>query len=387
MFKVEPKTRSSLALLAIAAVLATAFACGTEQGSGDTALKLNEIVAKSSSSPDWIELHNASDKEVSLEGFQLRDSNANWTFPAGAKIPARGFLQVLCDDSGYGGRTNFKLSAKGEQVTLLDKAGGVVDQVTYPTLLEDVAWGRLPDGIGDWGMLYDLTPGKPNARGAPAETTAPDSGTADSDDPTKRFSFFVTSLDAMRELSGSQDGFGGNLGGLSGADGICQKIAVKAGFGHKTWRAFLSVTKGPDGKPVNAIDRIGSGPWYDRNGRLVAKDKPGLLKERPEGDAQIINDLPDEHGRGLKQFGDNHDILTGSNAQGRLNSSDPTSTCQDWTSATGPGSEKKVMAGHAWPRTLGGRATDGGKLPDGGMGPPEGRGPPPDGMRPPPPTA
>jgi hypothetical protein len=163
------------------------------------------------------------------------------------------------------------------------------------------------------------------------------------------FSFFVTSIEAMRKLSGSQDGFGGDLGGLSGADQICQQTAATVGGGAKTWRAFLSVTKGPDGKPVNAIDRIGQGPWYDRNGRLVATNLAGLQQERPQANAQIANDLPNELGQPQKQFGDNHDVLTGSNKLGQLNSTDPASTCQDWTSAVGPGSEKKVMAGHSWP--------------------------------------
>jgi hypothetical protein len=176
-----------------------------------------------------------------------------------------------------------------------------------------------------------------------AGETSPDQGAV-------RFSFFVTSLEAMRKLSGSQDGFGGDLGGLSGADKICQTIAAGVGGGSKTWRAFLSVTKGSDGKPVNAIDRVGQGPWYDRNGRLLSKDLQGLLTDRPQGATQIINDLPDEYGRGLQQFGDNHEVLTGSTKTGKLESTDPSSTCDDWTSAVGPGSGK-VSAGVSWPRT------------------------------------
>jgi hypothetical protein len=165
------------------------------------------------------------------------------------------------------------------------------------------------------------------------------------------FSFFVTSLPAMRELSGSMNGFGGNLGGLAGADSICQRIAAKVGYGQKTWRAFLSATKGPDGMPVHAIDRVGNGPWYDRNGRLVAMNKAGLLMERPAGDPQTISDLPNELGQPQKQFGDNHDTMTGTNRMGRLNSTDPLATCMDWTSVAPAGTEGKVMSGHSWPRT------------------------------------
>ena len=189
----------------------------------------------------------------------------------------------------------------------------------------------------------DAGPDGASSSDGAARDTLPDGGGTS-------FSFFVTSLEAMRKLSGSQDGFGGDLGGLTGADTICQTIAAGVGGGSKTWRAFLSVTKGPDGKPVNAIDRVGQGPWYDRNGRLLSKDLQGLLSDRPQGDPQIINDLPDEYGRGLQQFGDNHEVLTGSTKTGKLEGTDPSSTCDDWTSAVGPGSGK-VSAGVAWPRT------------------------------------
>ncbi len=184
----------------------------------------------------------------------------------------------------------------------------------------------------------------------PTDLGAVDTGVEDTQPADEPFSFFVTSLEAMQLLSGSQDGFGGDLGGLAGADAICQQIAATVDGGHKTWRAFLSATDGGDGNPVHAVDRIGDGPWYDRNGRLVALNKADLLNPRPIGDAQTVDDLPNEYGQGQKQFGDNHDTLTGSNAQGMLQNTDPTTTCQDWTSAVGPGSEKKVMGEHSWPR-------------------------------------
>jgi hypothetical protein len=169
--------------------------------------------------------------------------------------------------------------------------------------------------------------------------------------PAAPFSFFVTSLTTMRAQSGSQEGFGGDLGGLAGADAICQRAAADVGFGHKTWRAFLSVHNG--GSPIHAIDRIGDGPWYDRQGRLIARDRAGLLQTRPAGDAAVINDLPDETGAGLRSFGDTHDVLTGSNAMGRLDGSSAAATCQDWTSAIGPGSENQVRCGHSWPAMSG----------------------------------
>lgn len=161
------------------------------------------------------------------------------------------------------------------------------------------------------------------------------------------FSFFVTSLEAVRRLSGSQDGFGGDLrygeaDGLSGADKICTEIAEYSmpGAAQKGWRAFLSATQGgPDGGPVNAIDRVGEGPWYDRLGRIVAMNKNDLVQEWPAGaDPVIMYDLPNEYGvpnhnpdgTGLV---DNHITLTGTGPGGVLYSPDWVFTCHDWTSS------------------------------------------------------
>ena len=108
-------------------------------------------------------------------------------------------------------------------------------------------------------------------------------GGGTSDASGVRFSFFVTSQAAMVALSGNAKGFGGDLrfgeaDGLTGADKICTQTAERGMAGNgKTWRAFLSVTKGPGGAAVNAIDRIGNGPWYDRQGRLIAMSKADLV--------------------------------------------------------------------------------------------------------------
>ncbi len=75
--------------------------------------------------------------------------------------------------------------------------------------------------------------------------------------------FFVTS---------SGIGDGANLGGLAGADAHCQKLATAAGAGNRTWKAYLS-TSAADGKPaVNARDRIGTGPWHNSAGTMIARD-------------------------------------------------------------------------------------------------------------------
>jgi len=176
------------------------------------------------------------------------------------------------------------------------------------------------------------------------------------------FSFFVTSLEAMQRLSGSQDGFGGDLRygeatGLAGADKICTEIAESSmtGAGQKGWRAFLSTST------EDAIDRIGEGPWYDRLGRVLAMDKTALLNTRPLGaDPAIINDLPNEYGipnhypdptTGREE--DNHHFMTGSGSDGRLYQGGMSATCQDWTSAEASGG--RPHCGMSWPRGGGGR--------------------------------
>ncbi|MEZ4398390.1 MAG: hypothetical protein R3B06_00120 [Kofleriaceae bacterium] len=190
-------------------------------------------------------------------------------------------------------------------------------------------------------------------------------------DPTTlpRFSFFVTSLRALQELSGNPMGFGGDLrfgetgpgAGLRGADKLCATIAERSmpGAASKQWRAFLSASDDGAGNVVNAIERIGPGPWYDRNERLLAPDVASLMSIRPQGgDPTIKNDFPNEdgvlnHDPDLTGDVDNHDMLTGTNSQGRLEAANR--TCLDWTANAGNKPvEGQPRVGHSWPRGGGG---------------------------------
>jgi hypothetical protein len=184
--------------------------------------------------------------------------------------------------------------------------------------------------------------------------------------PAEPFSFFVTSLKALQELSGSPEGFGGDLrfgeegpgAGLRGADKICATIAEKSmpGAGNKPWRAFLSAVADENGDQVDAIDRVGEGPWYDRLGRTFALTKADLIADRPIGiDPEIKDDFPNEDGVPNHQPDpnegevDNHDMLTGTNSMGQLYSQ--TATCLDWTSNMGDlALEGRPRVGHSWPR-------------------------------------
>ena len=195
---------------------------------------------------------------------------------------------------------------------------------------------------------------------------------------TEKFSFFVTSWLGLQRLAkgfglgDGTDGFGGDLkygetgagAGLRGADKICATLAEASmpGAGAKGWRAFLSAADDGTGKPVNAIDRVGTGPWYDRLGRLFGNSVADINAERPSNaDSAIKNDFPNEDGVPNHQPDttqaavDNHDMLTGSDSTGKLMAA--TATCLDWTSALGDTAmEGKPRVGHAWPRGSGSSA-------------------------------
>jgi len=135
-------------------------------------------------------------------------------------------------------------------------------------------------------------------------------------------SFFVTSVG-----TGS---LGGNVGGLVGADALCQNLAAAVGAGDKTWHAYLSSSN------EDARDRIGTGPWYNARLQEVAADVEALheneiprllwgVTEDPDGDGLVI----DENG-GLVPLAE-HDIVTGSTMAGTVSEG---RTCLDWTSAS-----------------------------------------------------
>lgn len=147
--------------------------------------------------------------------------------------------------------------------------------------------------------------------------------------------FFVASV-------GSGDG--GNLGGLAGADAICQRLGASAGRGDATWRAYLSQAAG-GGKPqVNARDRIGSGPWHNAKGVLIAgnladlhEDRNNVRKDSALNEkGEVVNGRGDQPNR--------HDMLTGSDSMGRVSGSDPAvATCNNWTSNS---DDHRTVVGH-----------------------------------------
>ena len=178
-------------------------------------------------------------------------------------------------------------------------------------------------------------------------TTA--ASTALAQNPPQPMSFFLTS---------AGPGDGAKLGGLEGADKHCQTLAAAAGS-TKTWRAYLS-QQAVDGKPaVNARDRIGTGPWYNAKGAKVA-DNVGHLHGDTLDQARIGNNLSrttvlNEKGENMKGAGDTpnqHDVLTGSQADGTAFPAGQDKTCNNWTS----NSEGTAQLGH-FDRTGGGNTS------------------------------
>jgi hypothetical protein len=126
---------------------------------------------------------------------------------------------------------------------------------------------------------------------------------------------------------------------LAGADRHCQALATAAGAGAKTWHAYLSTSASGGQAAVNARDRIGSGPWYSAKGGRIAQNVGDLHGDTIE-QARLGNNINkttaiSEKGEPIKGVGDTpnqHDILTGSQPDGRAYTDGADHTCGNWTS-------------------------------------------------------
>jgi hypothetical protein len=138
--------------------------------------------------------------------------------------------------------------------------------------------------------------------------------------PAQPLGFFITSVGS---------GKGANLGGLAGADAHCQTLAKAAGAGNRTWRAYLSGTE--NGKPVNAKDRIGTGPWYNAKGVVIAQNVAELHGENKlTKDTQLTEKGTVVNGRG--DTPNTHDMLTGAQLDGTAFTDGTDHTCNNWMS-------------------------------------------------------
>jgi hypothetical protein len=147
--------------------------------------------------------------------------------------------------------------------------------------------------------------------------------------------FFVTS---------SGPGKGADLGGLEGADAHCQMLAGTVGAGGKTWHAYLSTNTNlaEPNKTVNARDRVGKGPWQNFKGDVIATSIDDL---HGAGNKLGPNTSLTERGNKLPGFGfspNYHDIMTGSQMDGKAFPGNMNLSCANYTSST----FGKVEVGH-----------------------------------------
>ena len=152
--------------------------------------------------------------------------------------------------------------------------------------------------------------------------------------PPLDMSFFVT---------GVGSGKGADLGGLAGADRMCQAQAQAVGAGGKTWHAYLSTQAAGGAAAVNARDRIGPGPWKNAKGVTVAKSVAELHGANNLTKQTALT----EKGAMVNGRGDNpntHDILTGSQPDGTAYAAGEDRTCGNWTKS---GAEGSAMLGHS----------------------------------------
>jgi hypothetical protein len=145
--------------------------------------------------------------------------------------------------------------------------------------------------------------------------------------------FFITSVGS---------GTGADLGGLEGADRICQSLAQAAGAGSRPWRAYLSTQAGSGQTAVNARDRIGKGPWRNAKGEVIAQSVGDLHSENNKINKQTALNEKGEMVKGRGDQPNEHDILTGSQPDGTAFPPGEDRTCSNWTSS-GAGA---AMVGH-----------------------------------------
>ena len=146
-----------------------------EDDSPGIAVFINEILASNDTTntdesgeyDDWLELYNAGIESVNIEGLFLTDNADNltkWVIPDGTEIQPQSFLLFWCDEDQEQGEfhTNFKLSSGGEFTALVSGNGiTVIDSLSFGFQTTDTAYGRYPDGSGNWQFM-NPTPGITN---------------------------------------------------------------------------------------------------------------------------------------------------------------------------------------------------------------------------------
>jgi len=146
---------------------------------------INEVCSKNSAviedefgdTSDWIELFNAGNSAINLEGYYLSDKVDNltkWQFP-NKTIAPDSFLLIFASGEDVVDifcHTNFKLSSTGETLILSDENEVEIDRIAIPPLQEDHSYGKLIDGNNELSFFEIPTPKASNSNGSNYEFAA-----------------------------------------------------------------------------------------------------------------------------------------------------------------------------------------------------------------------
>ncbi len=128
---------------------------------------INEIMAANDAAvadnngeyDDWIEIHNKSNNAIDISGWSITDDQFNLTkhvFPTGTIINPQGYYILWADEDGSQGadHINFKLSADGEELILLNTNMEIVDELTWTNLPADSGYARDPNATGNFVVKH-----------------------------------------------------------------------------------------------------------------------------------------------------------------------------------------------------------------------------------------
>ncbi|MEL7530621.1 MAG: lamin tail domain-containing protein, partial [Bacteroidota bacterium] len=141
------------------------------------AMAMNDtvIVDTSGEAEDWIELYNSGATALDIGGIFLTDDKdelTKWQLATNLSVPPGGFVNFWADDDPEEGaqHTNFKIDNEGEWIALVQRIGSnvtILDSVSVPGLAENISYGRIADGVGEFEPLKHFSPEATNVGSLP----------------------------------------------------------------------------------------------------------------------------------------------------------------------------------------------------------------------------
>jgi len=130
------------------------------------AVVINEVMFADASGPDWIEIYNADADAADLSGWVV--SNAGfaagdaYAFPDETVLEPGQYITLYSNQAPTLGELVFELATDRDSVLLFAADGSAVDAVTWEpmggwpfTRLDGMSYGRIPNGSGEFQLLFD----------------------------------------------------------------------------------------------------------------------------------------------------------------------------------------------------------------------------------------